>query len=202
MPGIAGIVLAAGEGKRAGGVKALLTLGGRTFLDRVVTAMREAGCENVIVVGGADGARVEAEASRLAAGFVLNEQWSKGQFSSLRAAANALPAGTAALVALVDHPAVKTGTYRALLGAHAGSPSSIVIPVREDGPAGRPARGHPVIIPAELLAEIAGTPDGVTLRDLIHGNAGRVLEVPVDDAGVLKDVDTAEDLRAVEGPES
>jgi len=210
MSGIAGIVLAAGEGRRAGGVKALLTMGGRTLLDRVVTAMREAGCENVIVVGGADGARVEAEASRLAAGFVLNEHWPKGQFSSLRAGAKALaagsagapPHGAAALVALVDHPAVKTGTYRALLDAHAGAPGSIVIPVCEDGRTGRAARGHPVVLPSEVVAEVAAAPDGVTLRDLIRRNAELVLEVPVDDAGVLKDIDTVADLKDVGGPES
>lgn len=202
MPGIAGIVLAAGEGRRAGGVKALLTLGARTFLERVVTAVRAAGCEPVIVVGGAEGPRVEAEARRLGAGFVLNEHWREGQFSSLRAGtAGAHPAGTAALVALVDHPAVKPETYRTLLDAFRGSAGSIVIPVCEDRQTRRLARGHPVVLPAGVLAQVSAAPDGTTLRDLIHKNADLVLEVRVEDTGVLKDVDTVADLKDVGGPE-
>jgi nicotine blue oxidoreductase len=245
---ITGIVLAAGEGRRAGGVKALLELGGRTFLDRVVTAVRGAGCEPVIVVGGADSARVEAEARRLGAGFVLNEQWRDGQFSSLKAGAGSVrtlgttsafgtadarslgttsaqalentdsralgtadapsvgaagprPPGTAALVALVDHPEVRSETCRTLVDAFRESPDRIVIPVCEDRRTGRLTRGHPVVLPPEVLAEVAVAPDGATLRDIIHARAGLIVEVRVEDPGVLKDVDTAADLKELGAPE-
>ncbi len=226
MPGITGIVLAAGEGRRAGGVKAMLVLDGRTFLERVVTASRGAGCDPVIVVGGAEAARVEAEARRLGADFVLNEHWERGQFTSLKAgtaeamrmaAARARIAGTAgapvgsagggvsrdaaALVALVDHPAVLPATYRALLDAHHGAPGRIVVPVFEDGRTGKVVRGHPVVLPPDVLAEVASAPDGTTLRDIVHEHAGLILEVRVADPGVLKDVDTAADLKDIGGPD-
>ncbi len=229
------IVLAAGEGKRAGGVKALLKLGGRTFLEAVVTAVHEAGCEPVIVVGGAEGSRVEAEASRLGAGFVLNEHWRSGQFSSLKAgamkareveaakavalavasaqspgpanartvaAASANAPRPAALVALVDHPWVRPETYRTLLEAFRESPGRIVIAVCEDRQTRRVRRGHPVVIPTDILTEVIAAPDGTTLRDIIRGHADLVLEVRVDDPGVLKNINTAADLRDVEGPGS
>lgn len=200
MQGIAGIVLAAGQGRRAGGVKALMTLHGLTFLERVVAPMRAADCKPVIVVGGADGARVEAEAVRLGAGFVMNEHWQRGQFSSLRVAVNALVPGTAALVALVDHPAVKPETYRTLLEAFTGSSGRIVIPACEDARAGRRARGHPVVLPAAVLAEVSAASDDSTLRGVIGRNASLVLEVQVEDPGVVRDVDTAADLTEIREP--
>jgi CTP:molybdopterin cytidylyltransferase MocA len=201
MSGIAGIVLAAGEGRRAGGTKALLKIGSETFLERIVTAIRGAGCEPVIVVGGAEGPRVGAEANRLGASFVCNANWQNGQFSSLRVgSASVRSSGTAALVALVDHPLVRVETYRALLDAFGKSPGRIVIPLCEDTRTHRTARGHPVIIPADVLAEIAVASEDVTLRDIISRNSDLVLEARVDDPGVLKDIDTAADLKEFERP--
>ena len=200
MVQVTGIVLAAGEGRRAGGVKALLTLGGQTFVERVVTAVRDAGCEPVTVVGGADAVRVETEAQRLGADFVLNEHWEKGQFTSLRAgvvstlARDPHAVGTAALVALVDHPAVLPETYRTLVSTFRAAPDRIVIPVYEDGRTRKLTRGHPVVLPPEVLEEVAAAAEGATLRDIIHERAGLILEVRVEDQGVLKDIDTAADL--------
>lgn len=202
MPGIAGIVLAAGEGRRAGGSKAFLKIGGQTFLERIVAGIREAGCQPVIVVGGAAGALIEDEAGRLGASFALNENWQQGQFSSLRAGLTRLNDPRAAvLVALVDHPFVCVETYRSLIDAFMNSPDRIVIPVCEDKRAQRLLRGHPVVIPADVLVEIAVAPDDLTLRDIIRKHSDLVLETPVEDQGVLKDIDTVADLEELEHPE-
>jgi nicotine blue oxidoreductase len=195
MTGIAAVVLAAGQGRRLGGAKALLKIGNETFLERIVNAIRVAGCEPIVVVGGADSARVGAEAGRLDAIFVNNENWQKGQFSSLRVGLTGIGSVAAAvLVALVDHPLVGAGTYQSILEEFRSSPDRIVIPVCEDPRTQTPARGHPVVIPAWLAREIMVLSDEDTLRDVIRRNAKFVVEKRVEDVGVLKDVDTFADL--------
>lgn len=48
---VAGAVLAGGAGRRMGGPKAMLPVGGVPMVERVARALRDAGCEPVIVVG-------------------------------------------------------------------------------------------------------------------------------------------------------
>ena len=81
---IAGVILAAGEGKRFGECKALATLDGVTFLDMIAKSLKDVGCEPVIVVGGREVGRIIAEATRLGIDYIINADWKKGQFSSLK----------------------------------------------------------------------------------------------------------------------
>ena len=50
---VAGVLLAAGEGKRLGTPKALVELGGRRLVDRGIDLLREGGTAPVLVVTGA-----------------------------------------------------------------------------------------------------------------------------------------------------
>ena len=50
---VAGLVLAAGEGRRLGGPKALLVIDGERLVDRTVRVLYDAGCTPVYVVAGA-----------------------------------------------------------------------------------------------------------------------------------------------------
>ena len=192
---VAGIVLAAGEGKRIGKNKALLVIDGVTSLERVATCMLGAGCDPVVIVGGAEAERVKAEALRLGVQFALNNNWRRGQFSSLKTGAAELlgekdsgPPVSGAVVALVDLPLVKKETYQAIAGTFRRFPDRIVIPTLQD------RRGHPVVLPRELMLGILESPDGMSLRDVIRKREDLVLEQAVDDVGILKDIDTATDL--------
>lgn len=192
---VAGIVLAAGEGKRLGGNKALLEIGGITSLERVATCMLGAGCDPVVIVGGAEAERVREAASRLGVQFALNTNWRTGQFSSLKTGVSAVLSERktavvvpGAVVALVDHPLVKKETYQVLAGTFRRFPGRIVIPTHQD------RRGHPVVLPLGLMTEILDSPDGMNLRDVIRKRENLVLEQAVDDIAILKDIDTAMDL--------
>ena len=78
MPkGVAGILLAAGEGSRLGQPKALVELGGQTLAERGVTMLREGGADPVLVVTGA------APISMATANIVYNPGWRSGMGSSL-----------------------------------------------------------------------------------------------------------------------
>lgn len=191
----AGIVLAAGASRRMGTPKAGLCFGERTFLGHAIAALEDGGVSEIVVVAGAAAAAVRAA---LPPGrtipVLLNPAPERGQLSSLKIALRhvrrAIPEADAIVVALVDHPAVRASTVAALLAAARGVASAaIVVPTH----AGQ--RGHPVLFAKMLWQEILDTPDELGARAVVRANPGRVRLVPVDDAGILVDVDTPEDFR-------
>jgi molybdenum cofactor cytidylyltransferase len=102
----------------------------------------------------------------------------------------AAPAGaTGALVALVDHPAVRPATFALLAAAHAGRPDAIVVPVAMiDGVA---RRGHPVVFPRWAFDDLAGpSAEAGGARTVVRSHPDRVTEIDVDDPGILVDIDT------------
>lgn len=186
---VAGVILAAGEGRRVGKNKALLEIEGMKFIEKIARSLRKAECQPILVVGGAEAEAVREEAEKLGIRFVMNDDWKLGQFSSLKAGMSHVGLEvTGVLVTLVDHPLVADETYRLLLEAFRSSPGKIIIPSHE----GR--RGHPVIIPPQIMEEIVGSSGDVTLRDIMRKHANLIVEQQVGDTGVLADIDTTADL--------
>ncbi|HEX2090873.1 MAG TPA: nucleotidyltransferase family protein [Longimicrobiaceae bacterium] len=191
---IAGIVLAAGRSRRMGEPKALLPFRGESFLARVVRALREGGCEAVVVVTGpqADGAarRVAAAAREAGARVVENPDPGAEQVDSLRAGIASLPADAeAAVVAPVDVPGVGTATVRALVAAFRvrGAP---IVRATHGG-----EHGHPTLFARRLFPELFADPLPEGARSVVHAHAAEVEEVPVAEAEILLDVDTPADYR-------
>lgn len=104
----AGLLLAAGAGRRLGGPKALLHLDGTPLVARALDVLREAGCGPIVVVLGAAAAQVRATVDLGDALAVVNPAWATGIGSSLRAGLAALleTDAEAALVMPVDMPGV------------------------------------------------------------------------------------------------
>jgi len=188
---LAAAVLAAGASTRMGalGPKALLrTREGETFLERAVARCTAVRADPILVVTGAHALSAPPPAQ-----VVPNPDWPRGQLSSLQAALRVLPAREhdALLVVLVDHPLVSDATFHRLVHALATTPGAALIrPVHE----GR--RGHPIVVARALFAELlAASPDGGA-RAVFVRHAAHVVDVPVDDPGVLADLDTPSDLPA------
>ncbi|KPJ61081.1 MAG: hypothetical protein AMJ46_03715 [Latescibacteria bacterium DG_63] len=191
---VAGVILAAGEGTRVGKNKALLEIEGMKFIEKIARSLRSAECRPILVVGGADAEAVREEAGRLGIGFVMNDDWRLGQFSSLKAGISHVGSVAAGvLVTLVDHPLVAEETYRLLLEAFFSSPGKIVIPSH----GGR--RGHPVVIPPKIMEEIVRSPGDSTLRIIMRKHRNLIVEQEVTDIGILTDIDTEEELKRVGG---
>ncbi len=185
---IAGVVLAAGASSRMGRPKALLPIDGRPAGERVAATLRSGGCDPVVVVVGRHAAEIRAGADLTACTVVDHAGWAAGRTSSLAAGLGALPGGvTAAVLALVDMPYVRAATVRALVAAAAlASRPEVVVPVH----GGR--SGHPVLLHAALFPAIRALPGDTPLRELLRTR--RRLDLPVDDPGVLVDLDTPDDL--------
>ncbi len=186
------VVLAAGAGRRLGGVaKALLRDGGASFLERVITTAGGAGVapvDVVVVVGPPFAAAVSAEARRLGATVSFNPTPERGMASSVALGFAAHAADVAITMALlwpVDHPRVALATLTALR-AHG-----------EGVPAYRGRGGHPPLVPRRLFGALAGCADAVGgARDVL----GALDRIAVDDAAVVTDVDDAGDLERMCSP--
>jgi CTP:molybdopterin cytidylyltransferase MocA len=184
----AGLVLAAGAGRRYGGPKALVRRDGALLVERAVERARAGGLDPVYVVVGAAADRVRAEADLGDAVLVDNPDWPTGMGSSLRAGLTAL-AGTDATVAtvlLVDMPGV-TAAAIARVVAGAG-PWTLAM----GGYADR--RGHPVVLGRDHWAGVAQTATGdAGARAYLRAHAADLTVVPCGDIADDTDLDTPDD---------
>jgi len=151
---VAGIVLAAGAGTRAGGPKALrVDADGMPWLHRAVAALRGGGCDPVLVVLGAEAASARALVPTEAT-VVVADDWADGLSASLRAGLAATPSeATAVVVTLVDLPGLPSEAVHRMLTAPLGAAT-----LRRATYRGEP--GHPVVIGRDHWAPVAATVDG------------------------------------------
>jgi CTP:molybdopterin cytidylyltransferase MocA len=139
-PRVAGLVLAAGSGTRAGGPKALRRdAAGMPWLHLAVAALRGGGCDSVRVVLGADAPRALPLVPD-GATPVVARHWAAGLSASLRAGLAAVPReADAVVVTLVDLPGLPAAAVERLLAAPLDTTT-----LRRATYRGRP--GHPVVL--------------------------------------------------------
>ncbi len=186
------IVLAAGESRRMGQAKAGLPVapGGPSFAAAAVAALRAAGLCEVMVVAGAHPDAVSAAVAGLDGVRVLVHQgWAAGQLSSLRAALEAVdaPDVEGLVVTLVDCPLVRPATVGRLIDVWRASRPPIVRPAIGD------RHGHPVIFDRAVFDDLRTAPLEVGAKAVIARWLDQVVNVAVDDPGVLADIDTPAD---------
>ena len=112
---VAGVLLAAGAGRRFGMPKALVRHRGRLFVEHAAEVLHDGGCVPVVVVLGAGADEVRATASLPGSSIVDNPEWTTGMGSSLRVALAALRAASDAVAAVilpVDTPGVTAAAVR------------------------------------------------------------------------------------------
>ena len=187
------IVLAGGDSSRMGSPKALLDLGGRTFLETILGRLAEAGIADRTVVLGKHAAQVTRQLDLAGVRVVVNPDPARGQLSSLQEALRGAEPG-GALVCLVDHPSVSVETYRALAARLAGEPDALVL-TRYHG-----KHGHPVALGAPHAAFALTLPATATMREVLKASPQSVRDLDVVDDGVRWDVDTPGDYQRLIGP--
>ena len=189
---VGAVVLAAGMSTRMGTSKALLPWGSRPMIGHVIEMLASAGgITSVVVVTGHQAEQVGTAVAGDGVRCVLNpDHAAGGMLSSFQCGISAM-AGEVDTLALVlgDQPAVRAETLRQLCDAWQRSGARLIIPTYEG------QRGHPVLFAAALWSDILALRPPQTLRDLVHGQLPGALLHPVEDPGVLGDVDTPEDYR-------
>src|SRR5687767_700937 len=113
-----------------GAFKPLLPFGGVTVVEACVAALREGGAAEVVVVVGHRGSEVRAALAHLpGVRFASNEAEGSEMGVSVARGVEALPdSAEAALVALVDQPAVPPAEIRRLLDARRRTGARLVVP--------------------------------------------------------------------------
>lgn len=186
---IVGIVLAAGEGRRIGGPKALAPIGGTTFLSRVCELFVSAGVETLVVVLGAEAERVRSAVTLPErARVVVNAAWPSGMLSSICRGldeAEGLAAG-AVLLHPVDHPLVAAATILSVKKTLADG-AEIAVPTWE----GR--RGHPGGFARAVFGEIRAASPDEGARSVLARHPERIVHLP-GDAGCVDGIDLPEQL--------
>ncbi|MGH3386671.1 MAG: nucleotidyltransferase family protein [Nocardioidaceae bacterium] len=156
---VAGLVLAAGAGRRMGGPKALVRDGdGTPWVVRAARTLVDGGCSPVLVVVGADAAEVGRQLDDESVTVVEAADWAVGMGASLRAGLGALSQHSnvnAVVITPVDVPSLGPDVVRRTA---AGATASSLVRASYHG---RP--GHPVLIGRQHWAGV---------RDLATGDQG------------------------------
>lgn len=194
-PVVAGLLLAAGGGRRLGGrPKALLEHRGGLLADHAVRSLREGGCGPLHVVLGAAAGEVRARAALDGCAVTVNEEWTEGMGSSLRAGLGALAdtGADAALVLLVDQPGIDARAVARVRAACRDRTSLVAASYAGE-------RGHPVLFGADLWADIAaGAVGDQGARAYLRAHRDAITLVECADVAQAYDIDTPEDLTHLE----
>jgi molybdenum cofactor cytidylyltransferase len=193
VEGIAAILLAAGRSRRMGAFKPLLPFGTVTVVEACVESLRGGGASEVVVVVGQRAEEVRAAlAGETGVRFALNDEPESEMGVSVARGVEALDVETeAALVALVDHPAVPPASVAGLIEARRRTGARLVVPEWE----GR--GGHPVLVDLSLRDEIVRVAPRGGLRAVFDAHRREVLRVPAASPFVVRDMDTWDEYVAL-----
>jgi len=169
--------------------KQLLHVGGQTLLEQALQTVRGARvCEIVLVLGFAAetiAQRVSVEGMKV----VVNQAYRQGLGSSLCAGLSALdPLTNAALIVLADQPLVRSKTLDQLIHQYQKCRAQIVVPTYQG------FRGNPILLDRCVFPEVMALRGDIGCRAIFGNHLEEILKVPVDDIGVLIDIDTKDDF--------
>jgi molybdenum cofactor cytidylyltransferase len=185
---IAGIILAAGQSKRFGSPKQLLSLHGEPFIRQIAMKAIRAGLSPVMVITGAVKEEIEQELNGLPVVIIHNPVWIEGQSTSIRVGVKHLPETTGgAIFMLSDQPMIPETLIRSLVEVHVKTLAKIIAP-EVDG-----RRANPVLFDKQTFPELMRLVGDTGGRALF--SKYRVLTIPWNDPRILMDIDSPEDYR-------
>ncbi len=184
------IILAAGESKRMGFPKMLLSFNGSTMLEIVIRNVIKSDVNNTLVVLGANNNAITGLIKKMSVKYCYNENYKEGMLSSVKCGFRNLPSDfKAVLIFQGDQPLIAPKVINMVIEAYRLSGKGIVIPVHEK------KRGHPLLIDRKFRNEIEKLNNHGGLRSLAYQFPDDVQEVETDDSGILQDFDTYEEYK-------
>ncbi|MBU0651984.1 MAG: molybdenum cofactor cytidylyltransferase [Proteobacteria bacterium] len=189
---ISAIVLAAGESKRMGRPKQMLAWQGKTLLRQVLENLIRSDAGEIILVLGHEAEAISKSLTESQIKIVINPDYKQGMASSLRHGLLAMdPESEAFLVLLADQPDIGPEIMNRMIREfkQANPRRGIVRPVY------RGLRGHPVLIGVRYLQEALQLQGDVGARQILANHPEDILEIEVNQDGILKDIDTPEAYR-------
>ena len=190
----AAVILAAGKGSRfhSNQYKLLTPVEGTPMILRTLEPVLQTGFDEVVVIIGAHADEMQKTLQNYPARIVENPDWEKGQSTSLTAGVRAIQHTSDRVCLLLgDQPFLKAETLRDLLAESDKFPEQIIVPFYNG------KRGNPIVVPAkyyDLLLEL--TQGDMGGKKLLQTVGYHILNV--DDAGIIRDIDTVEELKKYE----
>ena len=186
---ISAIVLAAGESKRMGQNKLLLPWQGKTLLEHVLDTLLNSQVNEVILVLGHDADRLLKKVPTQKIKVIINPDYKEGMSSSIRKGLMAMDEKAEGfLVVLADQPGISKEILNRLIhGFQQARPEkNIVLPTYLG------TRGHPVLFGTKYKKEALRLKGDVGGRQILADHPEDILEIQVDSAAVMSDIDTPE----------
>jgi molybdenum cofactor cytidylyltransferase len=185
---------AAGASRRMGRPKLLLPYAGGTLVGALVASLRGGGVSTVLLVTAPGDEDLRAWAREAGVSVAVNPAPERGMLSTileglaaLGGAAALARRGELLLVSPADLPAVRPDTIARLIREATESGAPLAVPVYQG------KRGHPLAIAPALIPGIETLDPEVGLKQLRDRHEAELLNVEVEDAGVVLDVDTPEE---------
>ncbi len=191
---IGAVLLAAGEGRRMGGVaKPLIRLQGVPLISRQLVALSGAGVDEVVVVTGHARHAVEEELRSFVVTLAHNDAHADGQQSSVRVGLAALSGPFDAVVVMpADMPLIGASDLTELIGAFKKRPAGHIVVPLVNG-----QRGNPIVLSDQALARILASDTNLGCRHLIEREPELVHAYQTTNARFVTDLDTVEDVQAL-----
>ena len=192
---IGAVLLAAGEGRRMGGVpKALIRLQGVPLIKRHLIALSGAGVDEVVVVTGHASQAVEAQVQVFPVTLAHNPAYRDGQQSSVRVGLAALSGPfDAVLVVLADQPLIGADDLTELIAAFKKRPGGHVVLPRVTV-AGQGRRGNPIVLDDTACTQILASDANLGCRHFIERNPELVHVHETTNTRFISDLDTPADV--------
>jgi molybdenum cofactor cytidylyltransferase len=189
---IGAVLLAAGEGRRMGGVaKPLIRLQGVPLISRQLVALSGAGVDEVVVVTGHARHAIEEQVRSFVVTLAHNETHADGQQGSVRVGLTALSGPFDAIIVMpADQPLIGASDLTELIGAFKKRPSGhVVVPVVNG------ERGNPIILDDVALAQILASDTNLACRHLIERQPELVHAHETANKRFVTDLDTLDDVQ-------
>jgi molybdenum cofactor cytidylyltransferase len=188
---IESIILAGGLSTRMGKPKQLIKIGNSTFLEIIFRNHVSSGVDNVIVVVPEflkdDVKRLDLKNTTI----IMRGPELVNPIDSLKFAVRYISENTDSFfVHPVDFPLVRAETIKLLIKTYRKTGNAIIKPIFNN------KGGHPILLKCSLITEILVASSDIGLREIIRKDPARVYNLVVDDLGVIKNINTKEDLES------
>lgn len=189
---VGAVLLAAGAGRRMGGVsKPLIELQGVPLIRRQLIALSGAGVDEVVVVTGHARDAIEAQVQSFPVTLAHNANYMEGQQASVRVGLAALSGYfDAVFIVLADQPLIGSADLVELMAAFKKRPGgNVVVPVVNG------QRGNPILLDDVALAQMLASDTNLACRHFIERQPERVHVHETGNTRFITDLDTVEDVR-------
>lgn len=182
---IGAVVVAAGMSSRMGRFKPMLSLGELSISRRLITSLKQAGVDRIVVICGYKADDLERHLADMGLVFLRNENYeSTDMFESAKIGLRYLRGKCGGLLFTpVDIPLFHAETAKRLME----SASEIAIPTYKG------KEGHPIFISAGAIEKILRYAGNEGLKGAVESSGFKIERIERSDPGILHDADTPKD---------